>query len=89
MSLKAIVQHGMRRSGISVLLTWIATLEKIGACLQRRMGCFLMNVMCASGGYPWIIIPVEQRKHYMNALEKASIKQNIKPFCKFLAELII
>lgn len=53
-----------------------------------RMGRFLMNVMCASGGYPWIVVPVEQRKRYMNALEKASTEQNIKPFCEFLAELV-
>ena len=53
-----------------------------------RLGRFLMNVMCASGGYPWIIIPVKKRDLYMTALEQASVEQNIKPFAKFLASLI-
>jgi len=49
-----------------------------------RIGRFLMNVMCASGKYPWVIIPIESRKQYMLALEEASVKQNIIPFCDFL-----
>ena len=53
-----------------------------------RIGRFLMNVMLASGGYPWVIIPVEQRSKYMAALEDASVRQNITPFCKFLAALV-
>ncbi len=53
-----------------------------------RIGRFLMNLMCASGGYAWTIIPVEQRTTYMLALEQASTKQNIIPFCDFIAGLI-
>jgi len=53
-----------------------------------RMGRFLMNVMCAAGGYPWIIIPVEKRNQYMAALESASVVRNILPFCQFLRELV-
>lgn len=53
-----------------------------------RIGRFLMNVMFASGKYPWVIIPVERRQQYMNALEEASVKQNIIPFCDFLADCI-
>ena len=53
-----------------------------------RMGRFLMNVMLASGGYPWTIIPVENRMQYMGSLEAASVQQNITPFCKFIAGLI-
>ncbi len=51
-----------------------------------RIGRFLMNVMCASGKYPWAIITVERRQQYMNALEEASVKQNIIPFCDFLVD---
>ena len=43
-----------------------------------RMGRFFLNVMLASGGYPWTVIPVEERDNYMNALERASVDQDIK-----------
>jgi hypothetical protein len=50
-----------------------------------RMGRFLMNVMLAAGGYPWTVIPVEERNAYMDALEVASINEDIGPFTDFLA----
>jgi hypothetical protein len=53
-----------------------------------RIGRFLMNVMLASGGYPWTIVPVEERAQYMAALEAASVGQNIAPFADFLARLV-
>jgi hypothetical protein len=53
-----------------------------------RMGRFLMNLMMASGGYPWTIVPLERRKGYMSALESASVEGDIKPFAKFIAELL-
>ena len=52
------------------------------------MGRFLMNVMSASGGYPWTVIPLETRDDYMAALEEASVSRNIEPFSIFLAELV-
>jgi len=52
-----------------------------------RMGRFLMNLMMASGGYPWTIVPLERRRGYMSALESASVAGDIKPFARFLAEL--
>ena len=53
-----------------------------------RMGRFLMNMMLASGGYPWAVIPLERRDEYMAALEEASVGQNIVPFTDFLAGLV-
>jgi Fic family protein len=53
-----------------------------------RMGRFLMNVMLASGGYQWTIIPLERRNDYMTALEAASVGQDIRPFAQFLAGLV-
>ena len=53
-----------------------------------RIGRFLMNVMLAGGGYPWIVIPVEKRDDYMSALESASVDQDIAPFALFLGRLV-
>ena len=53
-----------------------------------RMGRFLMNVMLASGGYPWTVIPVEERTTYMTTLEKASVEHDIDGFAKYLAYLV-
>ena len=54
-----------------------------------RIGRFLMNALLASGGYLWTIIPVQKRDEYMNSLEMASVKQDIKPFAKFIGDLVI
>ena len=53
-----------------------------------RTGRFMMNLMLASGGYPWTVIPVERRADYLSALETASVKQDIVPFTVFLSELV-
>lgn len=53
-----------------------------------RIGRFLMNLMLAAGGYPWIVVPVETRSTYIAALEAASVQQNIQPFSQFLADLV-
>ena len=53
-----------------------------------RSGRFLMNVMLASAGYPWTVIPVQSRAAYMAALESASVGQDIVPFTDFLAKLM-
>jgi hypothetical protein len=53
-----------------------------------RMGRFLMNVILASGGYKWMVIPVQKREEYMSALELASVQQNIEPFAKFIGDLV-
>lgn len=53
-----------------------------------RISRFIMNLMMAAGGYAWTVIPVERRNEYMQALEAASVKQDIVPFTRFLASLI-
>ena len=53
-----------------------------------RVGRFLMNTMMASGGYPWTVIPVTDRNAYVNALEKASVGEDIASFANFLAGLV-
>lgn len=53
-----------------------------------RMGRFLMNVMMASGGYPWTVVPLERRTDYMAALEQASVMQDIAPFASLLSSLV-
>ena len=53
-----------------------------------RIGRFLMNLMLASGGYPWTVVPIAKRREYMAALESASVDQSIIPFTQFLANLV-
>lgn len=51
-----------------------------------RLGRFIMNSMLVSGGYPWTIIQVKNRSRYLDALEKASVNQDIVPFTLFVGE---
>jgi Fic family protein len=53
-----------------------------------RMARFLMNVLLASGGYPWTVVCVEDRATYLNALDRASIDVDASPFAKFIAERV-
>lgn len=52
------------------------------------MARFLMNVMLASGGYPWTVICVEDRADYLAALEVASVTGDIRPFARFVAKRV-
>jgi len=52
------------------------------------MGRFLMNLMLASSGYPWTVVPVGDRNAYMSALERASVGVDIVPFANFIAGLV-
>lgn len=53
-----------------------------------RIGRFLFNVMLASGGYSWTVVPHSQREAYMSALEKASVHGDITDFAQFLGGLV-
>jgi len=53
-----------------------------------RISRFIMNAMFASGGYDWLVIPLEERKEYMFSLEQASVEKNIQPFTNFISKLI-
>ena len=39
----------------------------------------------ASGGYPWTVIPVEDRAAYLEASENSSVVGDIGPFAAFVA----
>ncbi|BCE02107.1 hypothetical protein TYM08_P2170 [Marinicellulosiphila megalodicopiae] len=47
-----------------------------------------MNLMMASAGLDWTVVPVERREEYMQALECASVEGDIVPFTRFIASLI-
>src|SRR5258706_14535710 len=52
------------------------------------MARFLMNLMLASGGYPWTVIRIVDRKSYLSALDRASIEMDIHPFTKFIVHRV-
>jgi len=45
-----------------------------------------MNVMLASGGYPWTVIRLRDRKAYLAALDRASIDADIAAFTGLIAQ---
>ena len=47
-----------------------------------------MNVMLASGNYPWTVITLDKRDQNMSALEKASIDYDITDFAGFIGEKV-
>lgn len=51
-----------------------------------RIGRFLLNTMLAAGGYPWTVVRMKRRAEYMAALEAASVKGQILPLARFIAE---
>lgn len=60
----------------------------IHPCLDGngRIARFLMNVMLASGGFPWTVIRVEDRVAYLSTLEIANVDGEIRPFTQFIAQ---
>jgi len=44
-----------------------------------------MNVMLASGGYPWTVVRMKRRDAYLAALESVSMAADIKLLVRLLA----
>ena len=53
-----------------------------------RISRFMMNLMLASGGYPWTVIRVEDRARYLHALDRASLEHDIGPFAQLMADRV-
>jgi len=53
-----------------------------------RTARFTMNSQLVTGGYPWVVVPLEKRDDYMAALEEASVREEIGPFVHFILSLI-
>lgn len=53
-----------------------------------RMARFTMNLMLASGGYPWTVIRVDDRQAYLAALESASVEDTLMLFATFVASCV-
>jgi Fic family protein len=53
-----------------------------------RLARFIFNAMLVTGGYVWTVVPVQQRRPYMEALERASSHRDIRPLARFFAALV-
>jgi Fic family protein len=49
-----------------------------------RTARFLMNFLLVLGGYPWAVIKLENRTQYLDALEQASVHNDVTPFAEFV-----
>lgn len=53
-----------------------------------RLARFILNLMLARGGWPWTIVTMTVRSEYMEALEKASVENDIRPFASLINRLV-
>ncbi len=53
-----------------------------------RTARFTMNSQLVTGGYNWVVVPVEQRDRYMQVLERASVDEEIEDFVRFIVSLM-
>ena len=44
--------------------------------------------MLASGGYPWTVVRVDDRKEFLKALDRASIDIDARLFSAFIGERV-
>lgn len=49
-----------------------------------RTARLLMNLLLLRGGYPPVAVRPEDRKDYLDALEHASMREDVEPFRAFL-----
>ena len=43
-----------------------------------------MNILLVIGGYNWTVVVVESRNYYIEALEEASVNDDVSEFAKFI-----
>ena len=53
-----------------------------------RTARFVMNSQLVTAGYPWVVVPMSRRQEYMEALEQASVGENIEAFARFVQSLM-
>lgn len=53
-----------------------------------RLARFIMNLMLATGGWPWTVVTMDIREEYMRALDAASSDLDIKPFTRLMSRLV-
>lgn len=53
-----------------------------------RTARFVMNSQLVTAGYPWVVVPTNRRQEYMEALEQASVCENIELFARFVQSLM-
>jgi fido (protein-threonine AMPylation protein) len=87
-ALFALMENEQESSVRAVLGHWLFGYVHPYSDGNGRMARFTMNVMLASGGYPWIVIRTEDRDPYLDALEAASVDVNIEPFARFIGERV-
>ncbi|MDP3728224.1 MAG: Fic family protein [bacterium] len=54
-----------------------------------RTGRLLLNFILSKNAFPMLVIPNKRKLEYYDCLEQAQQKNNLKPFIKFLYELLI
>jgi Fic family protein len=52
-----------------------------------RLARLMMNVLLVEGGFPWTVIPLVQRREYMESLEVASMQDDIRPLASLISSL--
>ena len=53
-----------------------------------RLARFIFNAMLVTGGYGWTVVPLQQRRPYMDALEQASSGRDIRLLARLFVALV-